>query len=70
MPGLINNKWRYIKVLGRRFDRDRFEEFKTRFYRLQGWDTGSGYPKRETLESLDLGYVADELKKHDRLGKG
>ncbi|MBC8420353.1 MAG: aldehyde:ferredoxin oxidoreductase, partial [Desulfobacterales bacterium] len=70
MPGRKNGKWQYIKTLGRHFDKNKFEEFKTRFYRLQGWDTASGYPTRATLESLGLGYVADELKKNDRLGKG
>jgi len=70
MPGLEKNKWRYIKVLGRHFDRDKFEDFKTIFYSLQGWDTNNGYPNRGTLESMNLGYVADELYKNDRLGKG
>ena len=37
---------------------------------MQGWDVSTGYPTGETLESLDLGYVADELKKNNRLGKG
>jgi aldehyde:ferredoxin oxidoreductase len=70
MPGRKNGKWRYIKTLGRHFDKNKFEEFKTRFYKLQGWDTRTGYPTRGTLESLDLGYVSDELKKNNRLGKG
>jgi len=50
--------------------RNKFEDFKTGFYNLQGWDTNSGYPNRGTLESLGLGYVADELMRHDVLGKG
>jgi deoxyhypusine synthase len=29
----------------------------------------SGYPTRDTLKSLDLAYVADELEKHGKLGK-
>jgi aldehyde:ferredoxin oxidoreductase len=70
MPGRKNGKWGYIKTLGRHFDKNKFEEFKTRFYRLQGWDIRTGYPSRETLESLDLGYVADELQKNNRLGSG
>ena len=49
-------------------DRDKFEEFKTRCYDMQGWDTASGYPTRSTLECLGLGYVADELEKHGKLG--
>ena len=46
------------------------EEFKTTFYRLQGWDVRSGYPTKNTLESLRLGRVADQLEKNDKLGKG
>ena len=30
------------------------------YYRLMGWDEG-GVPKRETLESLGLASVADDL---------
>ncbi len=69
MPGRTNGKWDYIDTIGRHFDKDEVEEFKTRFYRLQGWDTATGYPTKGTLESLDLGYVADELEKNGRLGK-
>jgi aldehyde:ferredoxin oxidoreductase len=70
LPGRKNEKWDYINTRGRHFERDKFDEFKTRFYKLQGWDTSTGYPTRETLESLDLGYVADELEQSDRLGRG
>ena len=70
MPGLKNGKWRYIKTLGRHFDKDKFEEFKSRFYTLQGWETSSGYPTAGTLKSLDLNYVATELEQHGKLGKG
>ena len=56
--------------IGRKLDKGTFEEFKTRFYKLQGWDTATGYPTRGTLESMDLAYVADELEKNDKLGKG
>jgi hypothetical protein len=37
--------------------------------KCQGWDESSGYPKRNTLESLELGYVADELEKNEKLGQ-
>ena len=70
MPGIEDKKWRYIEVLGRHFEKDKFEGFKTRFYGLQGWDPDTGYPTRGTLESMGLAYVADELQKNDRLGKG
>ena len=69
MPGKENGKWDYYGYSRRTLDRDKFDEFKTRFYRLQGWDESSGYPKRSTLESLGLSYVADELEKNGKIGK-
>ncbi len=68
MPAFINGEWKYIDTLQRSFDREKVEEFKTRFYRRQGWDAASGYPKRKTLTSLGLAHVADELEKAGRLG--
>jgi len=68
LPGKENGKWDYHGYSRRTLDRDKFDEFKTRFYRLQGWDTATGYPTRPALESLGLGYVADELEKKGKLG--
>ncbi len=66
--GLQDGKWGRLDVSHRHLDRAGFEEFKTRFYRLQGWDTSSGYPTRATLASLGMDYVADELEKNGKLG--
>jgi len=55
-------------VAGRILDRDKFEDFKTRYYTLEGWDPASGWPTRETLAALDLGKVADELEQAGKLG--
>jgi aldehyde:ferredoxin oxidoreductase len=49
--------------------RDRFEDFKTRFYKLQGWETSNGYPTAGTLHSMGLNHVADELQQLAKLGK-
>ena len=62
--------WNASGIEPRTVDRQKFEEFKTLFYKMQGWDTATGYPSRATLESLALGYVADELEKNNRLGQG
>lgn len=70
MPGLENGKWRYIKTLGRHFDKNKFEEFKSSFYSLQGWETSTGYPTASTLKSLGLDFVAAELTQNGKLGKG
>jgi aldehyde:ferredoxin oxidoreductase len=67
-----NGEWKYIKQndpLNRSIDREQFEEFKTRFYNLEGWDPTTGYPTGSTLESLGLGYVADELNEKGKLGR-
>ena len=63
MPGIKDGKWDYVVTSGRHYDADRVEDFKTRFYRFQGWDESTGRPTRRTLESMGLGYVADEMEK-------
>lgn len=66
----VNGGWEYINVSGRYLDRDRFEGFKDRFYQIEGWDPETGYPRRSTLQSLGLDYVAQELQRIGRLAKG
>lgn len=44
------------------------EQWKTHFYEVEGWDKDSGYPRRKTLEDLEMKHVADLLKSKDRLG--
>ncbi len=63
MPGIRDGEWDYVVTSGRRFDREKFEEFKTRFYRFQGWDPATGHPSRDTLEALGLNAAADALEK-------
>jgi aldehyde:ferredoxin oxidoreductase len=66
MPGVKNGKWDYVITSGRHFDSDQFEDFKTRFYRFQGWNEKTGCPARKTLESIGLDNVADELEKNGK----
>jgi aldehyde:ferredoxin oxidoreductase len=68
MPGIRDGQWDYVETSGRRFDRDKFEEFKSRFYRFQGWDPATGRPTRSTLESMGLKSAANELEKQGLLG--
>ncbi|HEY5548331.1 MAG TPA: aldehyde ferredoxin oxidoreductase N-terminal domain-containing protein [Coriobacteriia bacterium] len=68
MAGKVDGKWEYINCVGRSIDRAGFEEFKTRFYALEGWDSKSGWPTRETLKGLDLENVADVLEEAKKLG--
>ena len=59
---------KYSALKNRRHDKDKFEEWKTAYYQFEGWDPRTGWPTRKTLDSLGMGYVADELQKNDRLG--
>jgi len=67
MPGIKTGKWDYVITSGRHFDPVQFEDFKTRFYRFQGWDEKTGCPTRKILESLGLDNVADELEANGKI---
>jgi aldehyde:ferredoxin oxidoreductase len=69
-PGLVNGEWEFIETINRKLDRDKFDEFKTHFYTLEGWNTETGYPERATLEGLGLAAVADDLAAVNKLGDG
>jgi len=61
-------KWSYATGAGRTLDRAKFEEWKTRFYALEGFNTSSGWPTRKTLDDLGLKKVADVMQNKGRLG--
>jgi aldehyde:ferredoxin oxidoreductase len=67
VPAYINGRWIHADVAGRKIDRDKFEEWKTIYYQLEGWDPKTGWPTKATLEKLGLSYVADELEKNGKL---
>jgi aldehyde:ferredoxin oxidoreductase len=48
---------------GQTINMEKFEELKDAWYELRGADKKTGAPTRETLEKLDLEYVADELER-------
>ena len=41
---------------------EELEQAKDHYYAMAGWDVATGTPTRRTLESLDLGWVADMLE--------
>ena len=63
-----DGQWKYSDCIGRVLNKTKFEEWKTKFYEFEGWDTSSGWPTRATLEELGLGKVADELGAAGKLG--
>ncbi len=68
LPVYQNGKWAYDPNVGRVLNKPKFEEWKTRFYEFEGWNSANGWPKRNTLESLGLQKVADTLQGKNRLG--
>ncbi|MBI5443101.1 MAG: aldehyde:ferredoxin oxidoreductase [Deltaproteobacteria bacterium] len=69
LPGRENGKWTYVAVDGRHLDKNGFDEWKTRYYALEGWDPKTGWPLKSTLDSLGLPHVAEELTKKRKLGR-
>ena len=61
-------KWAYATGEGRTLDRAGVEQWKTKFYAFEGFNTESGWPTRKTLEDMDLKKVADLMQKKNRLG--
>ena len=68
-PMIVNGEWTYASGKGRVLDREKFEDFKGRYYEREGWDPATGWPRRSTLEGLGLGNVADALEAAGKLGK-
>ena len=50
-----------ISKLGTVIDRDKFEDMKSEYYGLRGWDVETGLPTRAKLAELQLDDVADDL---------
>jgi len=68
LPMYIDGKWTYANGAGRKLDRKKFEDWKTMFYKFEGYNPENGYPTRKTLEGMGLKKVADLLKKRGKLG--
>jgi aldehyde:ferredoxin oxidoreductase len=60
--------WSYKDLSGQFLDKTQFENWKTLFLQLEGWDTKTGWPTRATLEGLGLKNVADTLQTNGKLG--
>ena len=58
MPGKNNE---IITRVGAVVEKDKFEQLKTEYYELRGWDTVTGLPKQSKLQELKLEDVAAEL---------
>jgi aldehyde:ferredoxin oxidoreductase len=68
VPIYENGKWRSDEAPDMYLDRKGVDQFKTHFYKLEGWDEKNGWPTRNTLEGFGLKRVADVMQSKGRLG--
>ncbi len=68
LPVYQNGKWTYSANKGRVLDKAKFEEWKTKYYDFEGWNSSNGWPRRGTLEKIGLKKVADTLQSKGKLG--
>ena len=68
VPMVVDGEWVFADGMRRSLDRDKVEDFKTRFYKFEGWNPDNSYPTRATLEKMDMKNVADVLQSKGKLG--
>jgi aldehyde:ferredoxin oxidoreductase len=68
LPVYNGSKWDWVNCRELYLDDKGVEQWKTEFYRVEGWDPQTGYPTRKTLEGLGLKYIADALQAKNKLG--
>lgn len=59
-----NGKGEIVSRKGEVLEKEKFEQMKSEYYSLRGWDVASGYPTVNKLEQLDLKDIALVLKEN------
>ncbi len=67
-PVYVDGKWSFENQDDMYLDKAGVEEFKTHFYKLEGWDASNGWPTRKTLDGLGMKKVADTMASKNKLG--
>jgi aldehyde:ferredoxin oxidoreductase len=68
LPVFDGTKWDWQNCRELYLEDKGVEQWKTNFYKVEGWDPQTGYPKRKTLEDLGMKQVADVLQAKNKLG--
>ncbi len=68
LPVYDGSNWEWANCRELYLDEEGVEHWKTAFYKTEGWDAETGYPKRKTLEDLGMKHVADVLEANNKLG--
>ena len=67
IPVFSGGKWDWMDCSDLYLDHSGFEQWKTEFYTVEGWNAETGYPRRETLKELGLAHIADLLETRGKL---
>jgi aldehyde:ferredoxin oxidoreductase len=68
LPVYDGSKWEWANLRELHLDDNGVEQWKTAFYKVEGWDPKTGYPTGKTLEALGLKHVAAVLAAKNKLG--
>ena len=68
LPIYDGAKWEWSNCRELYLEDKGVEQWKSYFYKAEGWDPKTGYPRRKTLEDLNMKHVADALEAANRLG--
>jgi aldehyde:ferredoxin oxidoreductase len=68
LPVFDGAKWEWKNCRELYLQDKGLEQWKTHFYKVEGWDPQTGYPGRKTLEDLGMKHVADVLQTGNKLG--
>jgi aldehyde:ferredoxin oxidoreductase len=66
-PRDLNEPVPFGSLEGWKMDEAKWNGMLDDYYTIHGWDKETSYPKRETLQALGLGEVADDLEKIGKL---
>src|SRR5208283_241932 len=61
LPVYENGQWQARALDDMYFDKAGVEQWKTHYYKCEGWDINTGWPTRKTLAELGLKNIADTL---------
>ena len=55
------------RLVFKRWLRKKFDEWKTKYYKHEGWDPKTGWPTRKILKELEMDFTIKELEQNGKL---
>jgi hypothetical protein len=67
-PVYVDGKWSFEDQSDLYLEKSGVEQFKTSFYKLEGWSVDKGWPTRKTLDELGMKKIADTMAAKGKIG--